>query len=217
MFLVAFLFITGLANLWFPDAPHLGQHLVSVFNVYHTCTNCLLYFITRYESIVPITTLAVLHYFYFDTLYILTRARDQWPYIIHHVLSIYIGTQFTCTNIPPHAMIPYIFNIELSNTVLTFYTYYNNTPKLLLPMCLTYVPLRTFALTYTTYQMYKSTHDPILHSSYMALLLMSYIYSAHLLLQNKKKLTNTCADLPPSASIPRRVLPDKLRVGSLRF
>lgn len=165
----------------------LGQYASSVFNVYNTSISCIAYYLTGYSPLVKVTTKAVLHYFVYDTMYIIVKAHEQWPYIIHHLLSIYIGTMFTRGNIPQSAMIPYILNIELSNIVFVFYSYNGEPKSLLFPLCITYVPLRTFVLTYTTRAMIVSTSDLFLKISCSALLVMSYIYSGLLIKKLLKK------------------------------
>lgn len=129
-------------------------------------------------------------YFVFDALYIYFCARKYMIYVYHHIGAALVAVAALQGIITPHVLGAYFINIELSNMFVTVYGYtshkpqYNYINNLALPLLVgTYVPLRTIALSYTTYQMiqdsfmYTSFMLPVLRLVYVGLLLLSYFCS----------------------------------------
>lgn len=106
-------------------------------------------------------------YFVFDLLFILIKDRSQKMYIPHHIVSILLGIAVDNNLFDINIVCDYVFFIELSNYFLSIWDLSKNNKnsmrhiyELTTPFfALTYIPLRTVFLSYTTYKMMLSTKD----------------------------------------------------------
>lgn len=126
-----------------------------------------------------------INYYGFDSLYIIAVDRQSLPFILHHICAIYMAYQVLQGNVGDSAIM-YFYCIEMSNVFINAYGYLRRiklpVPNgLLIATAATYVPMRTIALTWTTYLVVRDNlaykNDMYLNAVYSILLLMSYWYS----------------------------------------
>lgn len=118
-------------------------------------------------------------YFLYDLIVIILHNRKDWPYIFHHLGTLYMYINHHLINNNELLFVTY-FYIELSNSFLTLYSLYRTT-QIKSYLVTFYVPYRLVTVPYCAYRLSQSanysTHIVI---PCIALTLMSVIYALKL-------------------------------------